>query len=267
MEEILDRVRLLARDHPRDNMERLLASWRPSVLSTRLGTRVDSLRGVLDLLEAPPALLDEARAAYGVLPEDRDQDGLDASMSLAFACYLTAAALRPTVVVETGVGRGFSTHMILAGLDRNAVGHLYSIDLPPPGQSRLVVEPHPRWTLLKGSTRRRLPPLLERLGRIDVAVHDSAHTYRNTRFELELMWSVLRPGGFIIVDDADLNTAFEQFVSRRECDHVVCVQKGKPTVFAVLRKPSRNLDATGPSPECAVSRDSCASENRSTRCS
>src|SRR5262249_62310588 len=111
-----------------------------------------------------------------------------------------AVALRPHGVVETGVGRGYSTHMLLAGLDRADAGALYSVDLPPPGRSLLVIDPHPRWTYLKGSTRRQLPPLLERLGRIDVSVHDSAHTYRNTRFELERTWPVLAPGGLMIVD-------------------------------------------------------------------
>ena len=69
----------------------------------------------------------------------------------------------------------------------------------------------PRWSYIKGSSRRRLPGLLSRLGQIDVFIHDSLHSNRNVLFELERSWAAVRPGGAIVVDDVDVNGAFQLF--------------------------------------------------------
>src|SRR5207249_1901031 len=80
-------------------------------------------------------------------------------------------------------------------LEHNGAGHLWSIDLPPfvrgDSQETAVAVParlYERWTFLRGSSRQLLPSLLADLGRVDVFVHDSMHTSRNMRFELEQMW-------------------------------------------------------------------------------
>ena len=44
--------------------------------------------------------------------------------------YAAVRARKPSVVVETGVAAGLSSACILAGLQRNGMGELYSIDLP-----------------------------------------------------------------------------------------------------------------------------------------
>jgi hypothetical protein len=54
--------------------------------------------------------------------------------------------------------------------------------------------------------------LLSRLGRVDVFVHDSLHSERNVRFELDRIWKVLRPGGVAVVDDIDINWGFASFM-------------------------------------------------------
>jgi hypothetical protein len=63
---------------------------------------------------------------------------------------------------------------------------------------------------VNGTSRRRLPGLLAELGQIDVFVHDSSHTARNLRFELEHAWDALGKGA-IVADDIDRNAAFESF--------------------------------------------------------
>jgi hypothetical protein len=42
-----------------------------------------------------------------------------------------------------------------------------------------------------------------RLGQIDLFVHDSMHTARNVRFELEPVWPALTPGGAVLIDDVE----------------------------------------------------------------
>jgi predicted O-methyltransferase YrrM len=239
LEAILGRARLVVQSHPRDTIERILARWRPGKRSSALTAAEDWQHALLSMVGADPAIVEDAGAALARLPNDRDPDGIDASPALSVAAYVVAVAVAPERVVETGVGRGFTTHMILSALDANGKGRLFSIDLPPRGESRVILERHPRWTLLEGSTRRLLPRLLEELGTIDLFVHDSAHTYRNTLFELESAWPRLTPGGVIVVDDADWNVAFEEFVATRACEYVVAEQIDKPGVFGVIRKPGR----------------------------
>lgn len=144
----------------------------------------------------------------------------DADERLARIVWCVARALRPERVVETGVARGLTTRCLLEALDRNRHGHLWSIDLPPLIERGLadqtgVAVPESlrgRWTLIRGSSRRRLPGLLHGLGTIDMFVHDSMHTARNVRFELEHAWPVLTSGGVLTIDDVERNSGTRDFV-------------------------------------------------------
>lgn len=142
----------------------------------------------------------------------------DADPVLARAVWCLTAHLGATRVVETGVARGITSRVILERLQRNGAGRLWSIDLPPldpslHGQIGAAVpeRARQRWTYVAGTSRRRLPRLLDALGTIDLFVHDSLHTSRNLRFELERAWSALRGGGAIVADDVERNPAFFEF--------------------------------------------------------
>ena len=144
----------------------------------------------------------------------------DGDSELVRAIWCVTRHLRPTRVVETGVARGVTTRFILEALERNGAGRLWSIDQPPPLDPELnrevgaALEEHccNRWSYIRGSSRRRLPGLLASLGQIDLFLHDSIHTEYNTSFELDQAWSVLRPGGVVVVDDIDLNWGFHSFI-------------------------------------------------------
>ena len=69
-----------------------------------------------------------------------------------------------------------------------------------------------RWFYAWGSSRRRLPAVLSQLGQIDLFVHDSLHSERNVRFEIDLAWTFLRPGGAIVVDDIGVNRGLWNFI-------------------------------------------------------
>lgn len=126
--------------------------------------------------------------------------------------------LRPKKVVETGVAHGVTSRCILEALNKNGDGYLWSIDLPPlernwRSQVGVAVDDRnsDRWSYIKGSSRRRLPELLSRLGQIDLFIHDSLHSERNVRFELDRAWAALKPGGALVVDDVDANWGFQSF--------------------------------------------------------
>jgi hypothetical protein len=112
------------------------------------------------------------------------------------------------------VAHGMTSRFILEALERNAAGSLWSVDLQPVNPETrqevgiAVRQPgvkQGRWNYIAGTSRRRLPRLLERLGRVDLFIHDSMHTNRNVMFELETAWDYLQPGGVIVVDDIDAN--------------------------------------------------------------
>ena len=117
----------------------------------------------------------------------------DGDAGLVRAIWCLVRHIKPGKVVETGVAHGVTSRFILEALERNQGGNLWSIDLPPiervwEQQVGVAVDDRSagRWTYIKGSSRRRLPVLLDRLGQIDLFIHDSLHSERNVRFELDL---------------------------------------------------------------------------------
>jgi len=142
----------------------------------------------------------------------------DGDAGLARAIWCLVLHLRPRNVVETGVGHGVTSRFILEALERDGAGHLSSIDIPAldpvlRAQVGMAVGDRlrQRWSYVEGSSRRRLPALLAKLGQIDLFIHDSLHSQRNVRFELDRAWPILRPGGAIVLDDIDANDGFHFF--------------------------------------------------------
>jgi hypothetical protein len=142
----------------------------------------------------------------------------DGDAGLVRAIWCLTRHLRPKKVVETGVAHGMTSRFILEALKRNGDGHLWSIDLPPLERvwrkqvGAAVGDGYSdRWSYIKGSSRRHLPDLLSRLGQIDLFIHDSLHSERNVRFELDRAWAALKPNGALVVDDVDANWGFRSF--------------------------------------------------------
>jgi hypothetical protein len=156
--------------------------------------------------------LDAGRGAFGGW-DDGDQ-------RLCRMAWCLARHLRPRRALETGVGRGLTTRVLLEALERNGDGHLWSVDLPPLLERRLAAECgaavtpqlRNRWTLVPGSSRRVLPALLRQIGQLDLFVHDSMHTTRNLTFELARVSPLLADGGAVLVDDVERNHGFERFL-------------------------------------------------------
>ena len=169
----------------------------------------------------------------------------DADQGLARALWCLVAHIAPEKVVETGVAHGVSSRCILEGLERNGRGRLWSVDLPPltiPERRRelgVAVPPERRgrWTYVEGSSRRRLSPLLGELGEIDLFLHDSLHSTRNTRWEVERAWSALRMGGALLADDIDHNWGFRLFVdSATDAEALQCPADDRQRLFGIVLK-------------------------------
>lgn len=146
--------------------------------------------------------------------------------------YALTRAMAPELIVETGVSSGISSTYFLSAVRLNGKGRLYSVDinngeyLPPDKTTGWIVPEHlrDRWTLLIGDSRQVLAPLLSELGNVDIFIHDSSHTYENMKFEMQLAYPRVLPGGLVLCDDANFNPAFQE-----------CVQTLRPGVSRVIR--------------------------------
>lgn len=133
--------------------------------------------------------------------------------------YAAIRALRPEIVVETGVANGVSSAYLLLAPQANSCGTLYSIGLDdkqflPAGKSLGWVVPEelqPRWRLRVGDSQELLPRLISEVSPVDVFIHDSLHTYAHMHWEYRVAYPELRPGGLLLSDDALWNSAFTDF--------------------------------------------------------
>ena len=155
-----------------------------------------------------PAAADAERLRAEVIATFRAQglpetyhNWCDGGTAFTKAAYCLTVHLKPETVVETGVARGVTSRSILEALEHNGSGRLWSVDLPAVdsryhSQIAIAVPEAMRseWTVRSGTSRRQLPRLLQELGAIDLFVHDSQHTGRNTSFEIDHAWRALRPG-------------------------------------------------------------------------
>jgi hypothetical protein len=192
-------------------------------------------------LSSPGEFVSEFWALWTAVIEEMQEKGIragptsfkgwnDGDAGFVRAIWCLVRHSKPRIVVETGVAHGVTSRFILEALERNGDGHLWSIDRPPmepewKRQIGIAVRDgcRDRWSYILGSSRRRLPGLLARLGQIDLFIHDSLHSERNVRFEIDRAWEALRPGGTIVVDDIDVNRGFHSFTqSFPGCQSLVC---------------------------------------------
>jgi len=167
--------------------------------------------------------------------------GLDDTSCLLLYCI--CKIMKPEIIVETGVAFGKSTSYILQALDENNKGTLYSID--PVTRSWQSVEmigsmiPNRlknRWKLIEGKSSKRLEPLLNSLGSIDIFYHDSFHTYKNMMYEFMTSWSFIKKNGILIVDDVNYNDSLYDFCDQfNQIPVIFSKQNDKPKLGFVLK--------------------------------
>lgn len=132
--------------------------------------------------------------------------------------YALVRALRPGVVVETGVDKGLGACVFAAALERNAAdGHpglYYGIDRNP-AAGYLLAGRYARFgQLLVGDSIERL----KELERIDFFLHDSDHAAAYEAREYETVESHLSEGAIVLSDNAhctDELCAFARRTGRR----------------------------------------------------
>jgi predicted O-methyltransferase YrrM len=185
------------------------------------GASVDAIREYLDEPISSPAFSRHLRETEQNFRELKIMSADLYAKKVLFP-YAAVRALRPQVVVETGIANGVSSAYILLALHRNQRGALHSIGLPDPAYLPEGMEAGwfvPKWLrkpwhVHLGDAKEILPKLLPELGRIDIFLHDSLHTYEHMLWEFEIAYPFLRLGELLFADDALWNSAFEDFARK-----------------------------------------------------
>ena len=176
--------------------------------------------------------------------------------------YAITRAVLPTNVVETGVLYGHSSAAILAALEDTGNGKLISIDIPVEQHQTIVVGqqyvqvgltsnkvsvgcavPFPlrsRWSLRLGNSLELLPKIFDELGPVSMFIHDSLHTYDHMMAEFRLGYDAMEPGGILVSDDIDYNSAWFDFChSKKENWTALSKEANASERFAFLIKSNR----------------------------
>ena len=135
--------------------------------------------------------------------------------------YLLCRLFKPNLVVETGVERGSSTFMLLKAIKMNGFGVLHSIEISrsvriAPNISAdlasVAIDSEDfsslklHWQLHIGNSTEVLPRLTSELGKIDMFIHGSDHTYDLQKQELLIAKNWIKQQGVVIVDRPDYNS-------------------------------------------------------------
>jgi len=186
-------------------------------LATATGTRAREIRGFLQEPAATPEFIAHLRNCESAFRQGMSSADLWAKKVLVQ--YSVVRALRPEIIVETGVASGVSSSHLLLALERNQKGTLHSVEIGdsaylPAGKEPGWIVPgwlRARWQLHIGDVKAILPGLLRELGQVDIFIHDSLHSYEHMKFEFELARPYIKHGGLLLADDALWNSAFSEF--------------------------------------------------------
>ena len=83
-----------------------------------------------------------------------------------------------------------------------------------------------KWRLMLGDTKDLLPSLFSEFQKVDIFFHDSDHSYENMKFEFDTVLPYVSKNGYIISDDIDKNSAFEEFVYKNNLMSFIFRSKG-----------------------------------------
>lgn len=233
--------------------------WNLEALAEFLGADADVLRGyyqelldderfIASLNERMRAVRRDHGFTKGIFAKPR-VPSVDWFAFERVLLYVLVRHLEPRVCLETGVYYGGNTAFLLAGLARNGVGRLISIDYPD-GLIREAeaFDRHPGvgdtelydgalapgfiipdylkgpWDLRIGDSHAVIPTLDETF---DLYVHDSEHSFGFASKEMELAAARLSPGGVAVVDDIDWSNAFFAFCVGRRLRPLCVTDNGK----------------------------------------
>jgi len=142
---------------------------------------------------------------------------LDVKYGRRIGWYALIRALKPKVVVETGVDKGLGSCVIAAALRQNARenchGKLIAIDINPKA-GYLIQEPYSSFVSLV------IKDSIEALNGLDVAVdffiHDSNHSVEHEAMEYQALKGKLSAGAMVLSDNSEHSSELLDFARKTE---------------------------------------------------
>jgi predicted O-methyltransferase YrrM len=150
-------------------------------VAEQLTKPLDEIEAYLSEPQRDEPFLRELRAALRTRGDRNDEPRFGRRLGW----YAVVRALRPELVVETGVHDGLGSALLLRALERNGTGRLMGFDMTAESGWLVPASLRGRYELVLGDVRETLPRELTGR-RVDVIIHDSLHTYEHERFELAL---------------------------------------------------------------------------------
>lgn len=150
-----------------------------------------------------------------------------------FLLYALVRALRPSVVLETGVANGHSSMLVLGALTENGSGELHSVDVSE-NVGKLVIDRR-RWNLHRlqaSDLKRSFAKIVAQLPTIALMIHDSDHSCQWMRHELESVYPRMSPDGILACDDANICYGLMDFSAAHGVKPLLLMEKRK--VFGVI---------------------------------
>lgn len=142
--------------------------------------------------------------------------------------YAMVRALKPKVVVETGVDKGLGSCLLCAALARNAAdgapGYYYGTDINPQA-GYLLAEPYSRFgKVLYGDSIASLQNLSQP---IDLFINDSDHSADYEGREYETIKDRLSANAVVLGDNSHVTTKLIEFAQRTDRNFLFFAEKPK----------------------------------------
>ena len=184
------------------------------MLSLVTATPLTTIQAFLAELDQDQALKDHVRQKTAASPRRLTADA-DARYGRRAGWYVLVRAMKPKVVVETGVDKGLGTCVLASALLKNrAEGHegrLYATDIDPTA-GFLFTSPYDQvGQIIYGDSIATLKSMSEP---IDVFIADSAHTAEYERGEYETVQSRLAPQAILVSDNAHVTQELAHFAEQ-----------------------------------------------------
>ena len=189
----------------------LQLAWMVSAVTS---TPFPVIRGFLDELEQDVALKSHIRQRTAASARRLTAD-FEARYGRRAGWYALVRALKPKIVVETGVDKGLGTCVLAAALLKNrAEGHegrLYATDIDPTAGFLFAAPYDHMGRIVYGDSIRTLQSIREP---IDLFIADSAHTAEYERGEYDTVQHRLAPQAIVVSDNAHVTQELASFAER-----------------------------------------------------
>lgn len=141
-------------------------------------------------------------------------DGTNTTLAGLYT-YTLIRETRPKTILETGVGYGYMSAVVLEALNKNRYGHLYSTDVLEEVGIMTWATDKSRWRKFIGKPKTIFQDALNGIsGDIDIFIHDSDHSYKNMKYEFEKVYPRMSKKGWILSDDIIINDAYIEFCKK-----------------------------------------------------